>query len=138
MAPTTENTMRLVLRQDNDWINANHRYGHWAQKAKLTKAWREQAETAAILHSGYFVGRVRIVVTVHKTTNRRYDVGNLAPTAKAIVDGLVSAGVLVDDSNEYVEGPDLRAGEKRDAACVVVTIEQIPARDERAFTPVPF
>ena len=116
--------MEFALFQEHDWINANHRYGHWAQRAKLTKAWREQAETAAILHSGYFVGRVHITVTVHKTTNRRYDVGNLAPTAKAILDGIVSAGVLVDDSNDFVIGPDLRAGEKRDAACVVVTIEQ--------------
>jgi len=117
--------MEFALFQQHEWINANHRYGHWAQKAKLTKAWREQAETQAILHGGYFVGRVHITVTVHKTTNRAYDVANLAPTAKAIVDGLVSAGVLVDDSNAHVVGPDMRAGEKRDAACVVVTINRI-------------
>ena len=117
--------MEFALFQQHEWINANHRYGHWAQKAKLTRAWREQAETQAILHGGYFVGRVHITVTVHKTTNRAYDVANLAPTAKAIVDGLVSAGVLVDDSNAHVVGPDMRAGEKRDAACVVVTINRI-------------
>ena len=117
--------MEFALFQQHEWINANHRYGHWAQKAKLTKAWREQAETQAILHGGYFVGRVHITVTVHKTSNRAYDVANLAPTAKAIVDGLVSAGVLVDDSNAHVVGPDMRAGEKRDAACVVVTINRI-------------
>ena len=117
--------MEFALFQENEWINANHRYSHWAQRAKVTKAWREQAETQAILHGGYFVGRVHITVTVHKTTNRAYDVANLAPTAKAIVDGLVSAGVLVDDSNAHVVGPDMRAGEKRDAACVVVTINRI-------------
>jgi len=117
--------MEFALFQQHEWINANHRYGHWAQKAKLTRAWREQAETQAILHGGYFVGRVHITITVHKTTNRSYDANNLQPTAKAIVDGLVSAGVLADDSNEFVVGPDMRAGEKRDAACVVVTINRI-------------
>ena len=129
---------QFEMPQKHEWINANHRYGHWAQKAKLTKAWREQAETLAILNGGYFTKKVRITITVHKTTNRSYDVNNLQPTAKAIVDGLVSGGVLYDDSNDYVEGPDMRPGEKRPEACVVVRVEQLPPRDERAFTPVPF
>ena len=68
---------------------------------------------------------VRITVTIHKTRAGRWDVGNLYPTAKAIVDGLVDAGVIPDDSNEWVTGPDMRAGEKRAEPCVVVRVEAI-------------
>ena len=42
------------------------------------------------------------------------------------MDGLVDAGLLPDDSNEYVVGPDMRAGEKRAEPCVVVRVEAIP------------
>lgn len=51
--------------------------------------------------------------------------GTSTPTAKAIVDGLVDAGVIPDDSNEWVTGPDMRAGEKRPEPCVVVRVEAI-------------
>ena len=68
---------------------------------------------------------MHIVCTIHKTRAGRWDAGNLYPTAKAIVDGLVDAGVIPDDSNEWVTGPDMRAGEKRAEPCVVVRVEAI-------------
>lgn len=106
-----------------DWINSNHRT-HRMVVAKRTQMWRKAAFEAA--DRGYhFPGPVRIVATVHKTRGGRWDAGNLYPTAKACVDGIVSAGVLVDDSNDYVIGPDMRAGEKRDVASVVISIEGI-------------
>lgn len=40
--------------------------------------------------------------------NRRRDPGNWYPTAKAIVDGLVDAGILIDDDHTKVVGPDMR------------------------------
>ena len=53
---------------------------------------------------------VRIVVTLHFLDRRRRDVGNLAPTTKALIDGMVDAGLLVDDSSAHVVGPDHRLG----------------------------
>ena len=40
--------------------------------------------------------------------NRKRDVNNWQPTAKALVDGLVDAGVLEDDNDAHLVGPDLR------------------------------
>src|SRR5699024_2252032 len=85
------------------WINANQRL-HWAVRAQMTKDWRTLANAAARaaqLPTG--LTKAHIVVHVHKTNNRSYDVGNLAPTAKAVVDGLVTDyGLLPDDSNAYL------------------------------------
>ena len=117
-------TYDLTLPAGEDWINANERT-HWASKARRTKYWRTKAawlaERARVPH----LDRAHVTVTVHKTTNRRYDPANLAPTAKAIVDGLVDAGVLDDDDKTRLVGPDMRAGEKRDVRQLVVTIEPL-------------
>ena len=73
---------------------------------------------------------VRIVATVHLDTKpSRWDATNWLPTAKHCVDGLVwsakhgGADVLADDSNAYVLGPDMRAGEQWADAALVLTIE---------------
>lgn len=95
------------------FINANART-HWAVKRKQTAAWRQQARAAA-----YEATRkgtptlptpVRVIVWIHRPHRGRWDPGNYAPTAKALVDGLVDAGLLVDDDVTRVIGPDCRPG----------------------------
>ena len=119
--------LELTIPAPCDWLNSNQRL-HRMVKARRVASWRKAAQEAAEAHPGWvpFEVPVRIVVTVHKTRAGRWDAGNLYPTAKAIVDGLVDAGVIPDDSNEYVVGPDMRAGEKRPEPCVVVRVEAIP------------
>ena len=103
------------------FINSNQRLHRMAQ-AKLTKAWR-QASAAAALGIPPFAGRVHITAHIFKPRGGRYDTNNLAPTTKAIVDGLVDAGVLLDDSTEYVVGPDHRHGGKGNPEIVLEIIE---------------
>ena len=118
--------LELTIPAPCDWLNSNQRL-HRMVKARRVASWRKAAQEAAEAHPGWvpFEVPVRIVVTVHKTRAGRWDAGNLYPTAKAIVDGLVDAGVIPDDSNEWVTGPDMRAGEKRAEPCVVVRVEVI-------------
>ena len=118
-------TLTLTIPAPCDWINANQRL-HWAEKARRTRAWRNAADYAATVaaHDSFLVP-VRITITVHKPRGGRWDATNLAPTGKALVDGLVDAGVCVDDSNQYVVGPDMRAGEKRAEPCVVVEVSPL-------------
>ncbi len=116
--------LELTIPAPCDWLNSNQRL-HRMVSAKRTASWRLAAFHAA--HPAVaFMDPVHIVCTVHKTRAGRWDAGNLYPTAKAIVDGLVDAGVIPDDSNEWVTGPDMRAGEKRAEPCVVVRVEAIP------------
>lgn len=90
------------------WINANHRY-HWRVKAAMTKTWREETGwlAAASLHP---MDQAQIICELSFADRQRRDPANWAPTAKACVDGLVDAGILVDDSHHYVTGPDMRIG----------------------------
>jgi hypothetical protein len=80
--------------------------------AKLVKAWREAAAEAVPPGWEPFDHRVRIVASIWKARNGAYDAGNLYPSAKACVDGFRDANLLVEDSNDYVIGPDMRHGGK--------------------------
>ena len=119
--------LELTIPAPCDWLNANERL-HWAEKARRTRAWRDAAHMAVLSqHRGLaFTVPVRIVVTIHKPRAGRYDATNWAPTGKALIDGLVDSGLLEDDDNTRVIGPDMRAGEKRPEPCVVVRVEAIP------------
>lgn len=90
------------------WINSNQRL-HRMQTAQLTKAWRQAAREAADGVSE-LTPPVTITAYVWKRRGGRYDPGNLYPTAKACVDGLVDAGLIADDDHTRVIGPDMRHG----------------------------
>lgn len=113
----------ITLEPPCAFINANDRLHHHA-KAKLTKAWREAAAIQG-RHLPKYV-RAHIVVSIRFPTNHRRDIGNLYPTAKALVDGLVDADALLDDSDTFIVGPDLRREYPNGTPRVTVTIEELP------------
>jgi crossover junction endodeoxyribonuclease RusA len=69
------------------------------------------------------VGQVRILAFISKERGGRWDPNNLWPTVKAAVDGIVDAGLLVDDDHEHLVGPDMRRGPKGPAK---LTLEIVP------------
>lgn len=105
-------TVVLTIPMAAELINLNQRL-HWAKRAKMTKAWRQAGRLMARadnLPKG--LQRIHVTATVHKDHSRPYDVHNLIPTAKAIIDGLADYGPIPDDSNGFLVGPDMRAGAK--------------------------
>ena len=116
------------------FINSNSRE-HRMATAKLTAIWRN-AGTLAVSDENRrrqaagekplqpFDKRVRIVAKIWKKKAGRWDVGNWYPSAKAAVDGIVQAGLIRDDSNEYVLGPDMRVGGTGQDR-LIITIEEI-------------
>lgn len=114
-------TVTVPIPAPCQFINSNQRLHRMAQ-AKLTKTWREAAAVAGA-SVGPLQPPVRIVAHIWKPRGGRYDPNNLAPTTKAIVDGFVDAGILADDSVEYVVGPDHRHGGKGEPAVVMAISE---------------
>ncbi|WP_138443535.1 hypothetical protein [Sinomonas susongensis] len=107
-----------------DWINANHR-PHPLAKARLTRQWREAGHAAVPPGTQPFPGRVRVLAKIYKPRRGIYDPNNLNGTTKAILDGVVDAGLLPDDSFVYVDGPDHRHGGIGQPR-VVFEIEELP------------
>lgn len=77
--------------------------GHWAKKAREMKAVRDAAHMLA-KHAG-IPPLARVSVELHYAPRyvRGRDVINLAATVKPIEDGIVDAGVVPDDTAEFVE-----------------------------------
>ena len=88
-------------------LNANALRGETRHLGRLAAPWRRLGAQLVTRHGlpRPFPGPVRIDVEFRFENNRRRDTGNLAPTVKALVDGLVDAGALVDDCDGLVEGP---------------------------------
>lgn len=81
---------------------------HWARKAALTKQLRRwgyllgrEGQGVARLH----LTRARVEFEFAYPDRRRRDRSNLAPTVKALMDGLIDAGLLPDDADRYLDGP---------------------------------
>ena len=112
-----------------DYMNANDR-PHYREKARQTKEWREHAAECA-RRSGVppLTGVVRVIATVHIRDKRRREVSNFFPTYKAAIDGMVDAGILADDSDNHVIGPDPRRGYDHEP-CIVFELIEIGEGDE--------
>ena len=88
-------------------LNAERSKHHY-KVAEMKKYVRFSAKTMAIHEMGAirrrpFFEKVGIDVYPYAKDRRyRQDVGNCYPTAKAIIDGLVDAGVIADDNDQHL------------------------------------
>ena len=118
-------TTTFTLTPPCDLISANGRLHHHV-KAPLTRAWRQLA--AATINAGFYPDRyerAHITVYYRFPTNHRREVSNYQPTSKAIVDGLVDALLIPDDSDNHVVGPDNRRDWPNGPLRVTVVVEPL-------------
>lgn len=99
----------LDFARPDEWISANAREHHMVKAAK-TKAWRAAAEAHARAAGIPPLARVHFTAEPRWTDKRRRDALNAAPTIKAVIDGIVDAGVIADDADRYVSGVEVRNG----------------------------
>lgn len=117
-------TWTVELPAGLELLNANQRK-HWSVKGRTSRAIRDAAHMLALADHVPAMGRAYIVAEYRPPDRRRRDVHNLFPSAKAAVDGLVDAGVLPDDSDEYLTGPDMRLGEVVAGGQLVLHISEV-------------
>ncbi|MFI9845130.1 hypothetical protein ACIHFD_49485 [Nonomuraea sp. NPDC051941] len=95
----------MALRNEND-------RGHWGTLSRKTKAlrrtayWQTKAAKIPAMQKASVVG-----VYEPPTPHPRRDPANWYPSFKAVVDGMIDAGMLPDDNSERLEGPDMRIGD---------------------------
>lgn len=90
--------------------NANDR-GHWSKGYRVKK---ELRKTACLLTRAAKIPTMQraSIVGVFEPPNRQpRDPANWYPSFKAIIDGMVDAGMLPDDNSKHLDGPDMRLGE---------------------------
>jgi len=91
----------------NLWLSANDRR-HWADIAKRTRELRLTGHYGGEfrgLDASLPLGTTHVAAFIGYPRNGRADPANAAPTVKALIDGMVDAGVWPDDDSTYVIGP---------------------------------
>lgn len=100
----------MVVPAGLDLLSANQRL-HWAVRAKRVKALRQWAGFEARRLEMPKAERVAVSVWVHPgPRTRRLDPPNYADTVKAVIDGVVDAEVLPDDTGKHVIAVTYREG----------------------------
>ncbi|MDX3239142.1 hypothetical protein PV392_26335 [Streptomyces sp. ME03-5709C] len=114
-------------------LNANDRR-IWQAKRPLVESLRAIGKQLVIAARIPSLPAAHIFYVVHLNTRAsKGDPANWYDSAKALLDGIVDAGVLPDDSDTYVVGPDPRTGPRfplaggRLSVVVIELAEGIPA-----------
>ncbi len=82
-------------------LNANQRL-HWRAQRPLVRLVRDTVEWRARAANIPACQRITVGLHYQPGDNRRRDASNLMPTQKPAVDALVRAGIVPDDTAEYV------------------------------------
>ena len=96
--------LRIELPYPDERLSPNARVHHQV-RAKATREAKEQV-LVAVLEQGRrkpLDDRATVTVTFVVPDKRRRDKGNLIASAKAYLDGLTDAGVIKDDTWQYIE-----------------------------------
>lgn len=113
------------------WLSANQRL-HWAPKSHRTKSLRSigWAETCAAGMRHANLGTTHVAAFIGYPRNGKADPANSAPTIKALIDGMVDAGVWPDDDSTHVIGPtylrDPKSSDGTYRVRLVLTEQDIP------------
>ena len=104
----------------------NYRNAHYQTLNKAKKIYSEIVMITVLEAGKQEFDSVEISFTYHPATNRRWDLDNVdAVTRKFVLDALVKCGVLKNDDSGYVHDLTAIVGEKKQIACVDVTIQNI-------------
>ena len=88
----------------NLWLSANQRI-HWAPKSKRTAALRQLGRAGVVRAFPRNLGTTHVAAFIGYLREGKADPANAAPTVKALIDGMVDAGVWLDDDSTHVIGP---------------------------------
>ena len=92
------------------WLNSNHRH-HRMVVADRTKNIREAARLQ-FRRMKKVPTPANVLAMIHTPTNGRFDPPNAWPTVKAMIDGIVDAGILADDSSKHIPVTSFTRGMK--------------------------
>ena len=123
--PPEPRTWTLELPPGTALLNANQRL-HWAERGKRVRVIRNAAWVLARQQKIPQIDKATVLVTYRpQPSTRRRDAGNLAPSAKAAIDGLTDAGVWPDDNSEHVLSETYVIGEMIPGSQLVLTITEV-------------
>lgn len=104
-----------------------HNKGHWRSKVKATSSSREEARMLALAEmgpdwNGPFSAALLLIYLEPPSRHKR-DIPNVTHALKPAVDGMVDAGVVIDDNMDVIHGMMVWRGPVTPPGCVKITIQ---------------
>ncbi len=106
-------------------LNANQRLS-WPVRARYTRELRTAACVLARYHRVPRMDRIRVVGVIHPPDRRRRDPHNWYMSLKACIDGIVDAGVIVDDDYTRLDEVAMRMGDRARPLRLSVVVYPVP------------
>lgn len=103
----TGRTFTLTIPAPAGWLSANHRRDRRAETTDR-RAWRDAAGWRARAEKLPRLEKAHIVAWLFFGDKRRRDAHNYMPTLKATIDGIVDSGLIPNDDDAHLTGPDMR------------------------------
>ena len=97
---------------------------HWALKTKEARTWKQAVGWS--VPSSYFIGKplAKAKLTLVRCSSSEPDFDGLVSSFKHVIDGLVSAGVIINDKTSTIGQPTyLWEKTKRGMGHIKVTVE---------------
>ncbi|PRX90680.1 hypothetical protein [Allonocardiopsis opalescens] len=117
-------TYTVTIPTDVKLLNSNSRL-HRRKQAQLTKGIREAAGWVAKAAKIPTLDRVEITAEIQPGSKQRRDPHNWQPSVKAAIDGIVDAGVLIDDDANHLLKVSFVLGEPHKPTRLVLRIHDL-------------
>lgn len=129
MPSDSRRSLRLIIPGIPPPLNAYRRMHHM-QQYKDKQVWQKSAlflacQAVRLADWGRPKDRVRITAIYHYPDNRRRDPDGAVTGLKGVLDGLVKAGVMLDDDFGTVELLVRRGDVHRHNPCVEIIVEEV-------------
>lgn len=102
-----------------------HNTGHWRTKAAAVKQLKIVAQVTARPLVSETWDRAKVHYHFFVPDNLRRDEGNMIHSQKPAIDGIVKAGLIVDDSWQYLSTGSVTVEIDRDNPRVVLIFERV-------------
>jgi crossover junction endodeoxyribonuclease RusA len=98
---------------------------HWAERNRRNAEWKQAAWALARQQRIPALGRIAIIGEYQPPDRRRRDEDNLVLAIKSATDGIRAAGVVEDDSSEFVRYDGCRIGERHPKGRLILTVTEL-------------
>jgi crossover junction endodeoxyribonuclease RusA len=127
-SPEARLTRSWALELAGRPITANaHRRLHWRARARYDRQVREDFMLLALAAKIPCLAQVRIVAAPTVRRAPFADPAACAPAVKAAIDGIVDAGVIPDDTGQFVVDVIFHPPAKGERDALVVIVEEVAA-----------
>lgn len=119
---TAPDVVLKVELGSKETVTLNHRRHHLAH-ARMVSPLRTLGYHIVASTKPTPLTAADLIVRIGWPNRLRRDSHNLMPTLKALIDGMTEAGLLPDDDDKHLTGPDLRPYRRGDKGRVHLTFE---------------